>query len=116
MRVIYLLILCGILQACSNASSPQDEQANSAQTELIAAIEQAKLHKDFRLLATQGRRMAIPGIEPQQAASYIKRCGIKLMKQTGDVLKTQQQKQQRLEQLEFASQYNQQVLSLCQQQ
>lgn len=76
-------------------------------------IQQAIVDNDYRLYGFQGRRMTLPGISPEQTDDVAKRCGYKLMEGTGDVLKSEQQREQRRKKLEYATLYNQKMLLLC---
>lgn len=76
-------------------------------------VQQAIGDKDYRLYGFQGRRLTLPGIGPEQTDEIAKQCGYKLMEGTGDVIKSELQREQRRKKLEYATLYNQQMLSLC---
>jgi hypothetical protein len=82
-------------------------------TRLSAALAQAKKNNDSRLFATKGRRVVIVGIDQEHFDQAKKRCGIKFLPKSGDVLKSEQDKADRRANYQFAQAYNQIIIRDC---
>lgn len=93
------------------------QQSTLAQTEssdLREAIALAKQNKDYRLLVTSGRSMSVPGVNSSDYEALLALCGKKYNSATGDVIKSQEQRQERKKLIEFMRQYNEQMVDICQ--
>jgi len=109
-----LLLMPLLLAACSNLSPAMPEDDESALALKIEnEIAQAKMDKDFRLYAFSGRRVTIPGLSREEADRAKTRCGTKFMPDSGDVIRTEQQRLERRAKFDFASGYNRQMYRLC---
>lgn len=123
--------LCGLLafalMACSqnishNQSADKDAVESGKQKNIRLTHEQtadnaiatAKKNNDFRLLSTSGRRPTFPGIEQKQYAWVNEYCGAKFMLKTGDVINSEQHRQQRQRQLDYMQVFNKKMLIVCQ--
>ena len=78
------------------------------------AIVLATQQKDYRLLVTSGRSSNIPGIKGINFQTITSLCGKKYHAATGDVLTSEQQREERKKLVNFMRQYNQQMLIICQ--
>ncbi len=74
-----------------------------------------KKNKDYRLWATSGRNVGLPGINANNFTTLIELCGKKYNPETGDVITSQEQRLVRKQQIEFMRQYNKKMLMVCQQ-
>ena len=83
------------------------------QTRLTTALAQAKKNNDSRLYATKGRRVVIVGIDQEHFEQAKKLCGIKFLAESGDVLKSEQDKVARRANFQFAQAYNQIIIREC---
>lgn len=108
----HLLLACILLSACHAQQQP--EQKSKPMTDVEKAVKRAVDSQDFRFYATQQRRIVYPGLDEQEHSALIKACGHKFMLGTGDVLKSQGQRQARKQQVDFAAAYNQAMLKMCQ--
>ena len=77
------------------------------------ALEHARAEGDHRLMAFTQRSRAVPGVAAQEIAHLEKRCGLKYMPGTGDVIRSPQQLEKLNKAREIAMAYNQAVLKLC---
>mgnify|MGYP000105366701 FL=1 len=82
--------------------------------EIGKAIALAKQNKDYRFLVTSGRSTSVPGIDVNMFQTLIELCGKKYNPATGDVITSQEQRLARKKQIDFMRQYNEQMLSICQ--
>ncbi|NQY65422.1 MAG: hypothetical protein HRT38_17230 [Alteromonadaceae bacterium] len=89
------------------------ETGVSEDARLENALKQAKLQQDYRLFALKGRRVTLPGIENKQMENAKLACGIKYLKNTGDVLENEQDRERRRLDFQFAEEFNQIVYPLC---
>lgn len=92
----------GAVKASTNTPLPVTEQ-------VLAAAQQ----NDFRLLATSGRSITIPGLSEEEAAYANKNCGVKLLPSMGDVIKSPEQREQRKKTLAHMKKYNQEMIKMC---
>jgi len=100
---VYFVVGCG-------QTKPQPDTANSR---VDIAIKQALLQKDYRLLVTSSRRVYAPGISTSEQSALLAKCGSKFMAGTGDVIKTEQERNKRKEQIAFMKDYNVEMVSHC---
>jgi len=95
----------------------QSPQANKKVTitkdKITTAIELALANADFRLLHSKGRRIVVPGLESLEISLLKSQCGLKPMTESGDVIKTAEQRQQQKNQYAFAKQFNQAIYVKC---
>ena len=111
-KALVCLPLAFIFFGCSTA---QGEKVNtSVLTHLDKEIEQAIANNDFRLYGTSGRRLTIPSINNDKVDSIKERCGIKFLPNTGDVIKSEEQRAERKKNIEYLELYNERMLTLCQ--
>lgn len=118
------LIMLGLLSACSQetSSSTNDDIAKenspvgveqTLKTELQAAIDKARAEQDTRLYVTAGRRVTIPGAEQYDPAVIEERCGYKYMEGVSDVIRSEQEAEQRKQRIAFMTAYNQAIVKTC---
>jgi hypothetical protein len=77
------------------------------------AVNDAISAKDFRLYGFSGRRTTLPGLESKNIKEIKKRCGIRILSGTGDVLKNSQDHENRRVNYQFAAKVNEQLYALC---
>jgi len=96
---------------CSNAQEKPNKQ------NLLVAVEQAAevavSNKDFRLYATSGRRITFPGVDNSDYRFVEEVCGKKHFSNTGDVISSEEQREQRKNNINYMKMYNQKVLKEC---
>lgn len=98
-----------------NVSEPIEMQLNKAELEsLNEALTLAKKQKDFRLMATSGRSITIPGVKSSDYQAMIELCGTKYSSGTGDVITSENQRAERKKLVNYMKKYNEQILILCQ--
>ncbi len=73
----------------------------------------AEENKDYRILATSGRRVTYPGIALEKYDWVHKYCGRKFMSTTGDAITSTKQRNQRVQQIEYMRLYNEKMLLIC---
>lgn len=73
----------------------------------------AEENKDYRILATSGRRVTYPGIAVEKYDWVHKYCGRKFMPTTGDAITSTKQRNQRVQQIEYMRLYNEKMLLIC---
>ena len=83
--------------------------ALSIKEQVLAAAKK----NDFRLLATSGRSISIPGLSAEEAEYANKNCGVKLLPSMGDVIKSKKQREQRKETYQHMQAYNKEMIKLC---
>lgn len=117
MKCLILLFVFNILFACSHTNTNTDinRPVMKQQSALDIAVESAIKSDDFRLYGTTGRKMVLPGISGVEQNKALTLCGYKLMKGTGDVIKSEEQRASLQETFVFMSEYNRQILAICQQ-
>ncbi|PCI62190.1 MAG: hypothetical protein COB35_04430 [Gammaproteobacteria bacterium] len=112
---LLIIILMMLLTACSEQKRLIDQDVVAAANidQLVYAVQKAKEKKDYRLLAMKGRRITLPGFERQNVNEISQRCGIKLMKNTGDVLKNDEDRENRRLKYQFALNFNHIIFAIC---
>jgi hypothetical protein len=117
----YLLItalLLGFLQlsACSNnevsktkttkqtAELTTETTKQPAKLDVKLSVQQALKNNDYRLFHSKGRRIIVPGLEQIELSMLKSQCGIKPLKNSGDVIRNKEQKQQQNAQYAYAKQ------------
>ncbi|MDK1288356.1 hypothetical protein [Pseudoalteromonas umbrosa] len=117
MKVYFSLMLLGCLAVgCADGYGKHREELSTemkVQKDVSDAIEHAVEKNDFRLYATTGRRPVFPGLEQLDFEELKSLCGLKYLPSSGDVIKSEQAKQQRLKQYEFAKSYNLKIYARC---
>ena len=112
--LLSVLLSFFLITGCNEKKENAVKENNVTQeTRLESAIKQAKLEKDYRLFATKGRRVTLPGIDNEQFENAKSTCGIKHLKNSGDVLRNEQDKENRRLNFQFAKEFNQVIYSLC---
>tara|TARA_R110002050_G_scaffold191693_1_gene326487 strand:+ start:682 stop:1074 length:393 start_codon:yes stop_codon:yes gene_type:complete len=126
MKSIILILSVLLNTACSSVANSTDEVINEKETKpfmietadsddvkqaLMLAIE----NKDYRLLVTSGRSMSIPGVKSSDYKAAIALCGKKYSPTTGDVITSEEQRMTRKKDVNFMRQYNEKMLTICQQ-
>jgi len=103
-----------LITACSDQKRLIDQDVVAANIDqLVYSVKKSKEKRDYRLLAMKGRRITLPGFEGQNVNEISQRCGIKLMKNTGDVLKNDEDKENRRLKYQFALNFNQIIFAIC---
>ncbi|MCF2859760.1 hypothetical protein L1286_19960 [Pseudoalteromonas sp. SMS1] len=105
-----LIVLGGCMESSTQTAPMQTEVSG-----IHAQLAHAKSQKDYRLLVFASRRLVIPGFEDKEAQQLKARCGVRYWKNEGDVLYPSQASDSRAVKYQFASDYNQEVYTLCRQ-
>lgn len=106
--------IIGCLTMCFVASCGQTKtQSDIANSRVDIAIKQALIEKDYRLLVTSSRRVYAPGILVAKQSALLDRCGSKFMAGTGDVVKDEEAREKRKEQIAFMTEYNVEMAKYC---
>ena len=121
-----MLMLSLLMLGCNNGAETSAESAENSETlssenviknSLVSKVDQtvndAISSQDYRLYAMTGRRVVLPGFESKSIEEIKKRCGIKLLSGTGDVLKNSQDRSNRRLNYQFALKVNQKIYPLC---
>ncbi|WP_281560227.1 hypothetical protein [Thalassomonas sp. RHCl1] len=113
MKSLIVILFVGLLSGCSksNVAGPVEK----AQSNVAQAIEQALKNQDFRLYASTGRSLVLPGISGAGRKKALALCGHKPMKGTGDVIKQEKQRGEMKKKFAFMAEYNRRMLEICQQ-
>jgi len=118
---ITLTIITFISLVTSACNSEMTTAKKTVQEEPIAhklnrveqALNDAISTKDYRLYGLAGRRIVLPGLESKNVKEIKKRCGIRILSGTGDVLKNSQDRENRRLNYKFAEQVNEKIYALC---
>ena len=116
MNQLFALALTLCLTGCATTMAADDHKQKSEQAlspEVREAIVAATKAQDFRLYAFAGRKVTLPGLDPEEAKQAEQRCGKKFLPNTSDVLRTEADRVKRRGQYDFASQYNRHMYQLC---
>ena len=114
-----IIALCGLaMSACNNEAITPKTTAKEAPiahklNRVEKALSDAIATKDFRLYGLSGRRIILPGLENKNIKEIKKRCGIRLLSGTGDVLKNNQDRENRRLNYQFAVKINEKLYALC---
>jgi len=106
------------MSACNNEATPpkttvKEEPVAKNLNRVEQALEDAIATKDYRLYGLVGRRVVLPGLENKNVKEIKKRCGIRLLSGTGDVLKSSQDRENRRINYQFAEKINAKLYELC---
>ena len=120
----YILILFFLLttlgcQGGLNKSNESDEPNTMmiqqiSDADLLPELVLAKQTEDYRLLVTTARKIVVPGIKKSIIKRAIALCGKKYMNNTGDVIRTKDDRNKRKKILHYMQQYNEKMWLLCQ--
>lgn len=107
-----------VMSACNNQAitsktivkeAPIPHKLNRVEQALNDAISA----NDYRLYGLAGRRVVLPGLENKNVKEIKKRCGIRILSGTGDVLKSSQDRENRRLNYQFAVKINEKLYALC---
>ena len=87
------------------------EWHENANPEVDAAL--ALDNNDHRLLAFALRATNIPGIKPEQIKAYSEHCGLRFLKNFGDVIHSEEELNKMKQAREYALRYNAMITSKC---
>jgi len=87
---------------------------NTEKEKLNQALALAIENKDYRLQATSTRSINIPGVHPKNYQAMIALCGKKYTPNTGDVIRSEEERLARKKELNFMRQYNERMITICQ--
>lgn len=93
----------------ASPKATQNKKLSRAEQVLSDAID----NQDYRLYGFTGRRVVLPGFESEDFSQIKKRCGIKLLSGTGDVLKNNEDREERRKNYQFALEVNKKLYALC---
>ncbi len=118
MLLTNIILLVAVLSACNNESTRskatvQEEPVALKLNRVEQAVSDAKSNKDYRLYGLAGRRIILPGLENKNVKDIKKRCGIRILSGSGDVLKSKQDREKRRLNYQFAVKVNEQIYALC---
>jgi len=111
LKYLLLVLLSTPLFACHFYNSSDSE--NKVEFAVELALDKAIANKDFRFFATSGRRITLPGVIENEKELLISQCGVKFMPDTGDVLKSEQQRMERKLKVVYMTEYNQRIMRSC---
>jgi hypothetical protein len=121
MKLVTLMLSLLLSSGCTPTSttstldvSEEKELEEISVDSLAQAIALAEQNKDYRLLVTSGRSISVPGVKPSDYERVIGLCGKNYAPETGDVLSSEAQRQDRKQLVEYMRQYNVQMLIICQ--
>jgi len=104
------LILLGCTKSLEKSKDViQDKEQNRVEQVVKDAID----NQDYRLHGFTGRRVVLPGLESENFSQIKKRCGVKLLSGTGDVLKNNKDREERRKNYQFAVEVNKKLYGLC---
>ncbi len=118
MLLTNIILLVAVLSACNNEptrskATVQEEPVALKLNRVEQAVSDAKSNKDYRLYGLAGRRIILPGLENKNVKDIKKRCGIRILSGSGDVLKSKQDREKRRLNYQFAVKVNEQIYALC---
>ncbi|OCQ21307.1 hypothetical protein A7985_11825 [Pseudoalteromonas luteoviolacea] len=117
MRVLPLLWLWMISGCATEQQNQALERPNMEQQKVIdevdTAVQQAIKRQDYRLYLTQGRRPVLPGLEQTSIESIKGVCGTKYLSESGDVIRGEDAKRDRIARYNFAKAYNLRMFKHC---
>jgi len=118
MLLTNIILLVAALSACNNEpttskATVKEEPVVHKLNRIEQALSDAKSNKDYRLYGLAGRRIILPGLESKNVKKIKKRCGIRILSGTGDVLKNSQDREKRRLNYQFAVKVNEQIYALC---
>jgi hypothetical protein len=103
-----------ILQGCTKESGTLADVAPEKELSKVEQVlRDAISNQDYRLYGSTGRRIVLPGLESENFEKTKKRCGVKLLPGMGDVLKNNQDREERRKKYQFASEVNKKLYALC---
>jgi len=110
-----IFLLCSVnFFIVSGCSHSQEHKVNSVSlSNLAIEIESAIANKDFRLYATSGRRVTIPSTSSAEFTEVKSACGLKYLANTGDVIKSEEQRSLRKVNIDYMIAYNKKMLLIC---
>ena len=106
MRKLLLVVLTICAASCSL-------QSTSVSTEVEKKVASAAQKGDLRLIAFSGRRTVVPGYENEDIVSLKKTCGLVFERNSGDVVKSDKDIDDRNKLYDFAVAYNTKIYKLC---
>jgi hypothetical protein len=107
-------VVSSVLQGCTKESkTPQDIAKDKEFSRIEVVLNEAVSNQDFRLYGLAGRRVVLPGFESENFSQIKKRCGVRLLSRTGDVLKNNKDREERRENYQFALKINSKLYPLC---
>ena len=114
MTLLSFIIINLALVGCNSEATMQAEASNEAKLSRVEQVlSDGVSNHDYRLYGLAGRRVVLPGFESENFDEIKKRCGVKLLSGTGDVLKDSQDRTKRRLNYQFALKVNQQIYALC---
>ena len=119
MRYVAFIMLYACLAGCM--STGQERMKNesgsaehSAKAAIINDVEQAIAEKEYRLWASAGRQVRVPGIAIEHQEHAMKVCGYRFMPAMTDVIRNDKERAERAAKHEYMATYNQYMLKHCQ--
>jgi len=108
------IVVSSVLQGCTNESTiPADTAKDKEYSRIEVVLNDAVSNQDYRLYGIAGRRVVLPGFESKNFSQIEKRCGVRLLSGTGDVLKNNKDREARRENYQFALKVNSKLYALC---
>ena len=107
-------VVSSVLQGCTKESTiPADTAKDKELSRIDVVLNDAVSNQDYRLYGIAGRRVVLPGFESENFSQIEKRCGVRLLSGTGDVLKNNKDREERRENYQFALKVNSKLYALC---
>ena len=117
MKLLVFNIFLLLVSACSYSENKQVVISSPFEDITVEqAIANAIASKDFRLYATSGRRITLPGIAESEFTALKTQCGVKFTEGTGDVIRSASQREQRTQVVHYMTSFNVLMKALCLQQ
>ncbi len=108
------VVVNSVLQGCSKASKiPENITKNKELSQIEIVLNDAVSKQDYRLYGIAGRRIVLPGFEVENFSEIKLRCGVRLLSGTGDVLKNNNDRDERRKNYQFALKINSKLYALC---
>ena len=126
-KLIFSAVFCittfSAIVGCSHAQKtnetvvekPQEptQVLDKTSSQVMQALALAKQNKDYRLWVTTSRSATVPGIKPSEFNLAIELCGKQYMPKTGDVIRTEQEREERKKAIAYMQQYNEKMWTIC---
>lgn len=108
------LLTTTLLSACTPTEKDVTPETSTLTIQVKEKLTLALANKDYRLLGLSGRRITAPGVPTKQMTEAIKLCGIKILPNSGDVVRNEQDKAARKSVFQLAEQFNLKMFRHCQ--
>lgn len=108
MKLITSISLLLSLSACSVSNQTLESKVSND-------VQQAVSNQDFHLYSLGGRVPNFPGIDSNEQDELVAKCGKRIMENTSDVIKREEDFKRLEIAFEYAKQYNKKMQKFCKQ-